>query len=131
MVFVVNWCISSFIRKYELHSDRELCYSNLKLISDKKDILKFLMHLISCPMSRFLEWLMEVKLWSPQSLSQNNALATQTYNLNSDTICRIVSYITLKFFMTFDIMFCRLVFRVVLGSEIIIPNTSQARRRGL
>ena len=131
MVFVVNWCISSFIRKYELHSDRELCYSNLKLIGNKKDTLKFFMHLISRPMSLFLEWLLEVKLWSPQFLSQNNALVTQTYNLSSDIICWIVSYIALKFFMTSDIMFCRLVLRVVLGSEIIIPNTSQARRRGL
>ena len=44
----------------------------------------------------------------------NNAPVTQTHNFNSDTTYQTVSYITLKSFMTFDIIFCRPIFNVVV-----------------
>ena len=42
-----------------------------------------------------------------------------------------VKYIIFKSFMAFDIMFCGSVFRAIVGSEIVPPNTRQAKRRGL
>ena len=58
----------------------------------------------------------------------------QTHDLGSDTICRTVSYAissqnqlvmrkTLKSFMAFDITPRGLIFRVVVGSQIVIPLT--------
>ena len=90
----MNWFISSLIRKYELHSGRELCYSNLKLISDKKDTqIFYAFDIVSHePVFRVI---IGSRIVVPQFLSQNNAPATQTHNLDFDTTCQTMSYSTL------------------------------------
>ena len=78
-------------------SDREVCHSISKPISDGEDTLKSFMTFDTTPHRPIFKVVVGSQIMAPpqQSFPHNNTPVTRTYDLGSDTIYRIVNYVIL------------------------------------
>jgi len=116
-------------------SDHELCHSTSKPIGDKEDTLKSFITLDITPCMPVFRVIARSQIVVPPTIPpsqwhsrDSNPWPWFWYHLSNHELCHSTSKSiadekdTLKSFMEFDIMPRMPIFRMVLGSQIVVPQ---------
>ena len=123
-------------------SDHELCHSTSKPIGDEEDTLKFFMTFDFTPCEPIFKVVVGSQIVVPSTIPPSQWYSLDSnpwpwlwYNLSNRKLCHSISKPigneedTVKSFMAFDIMPHKLIFRVVVGSQIVVPLHASCNHR--